>query len=187
MRPDGELPDAELLCRARGEPEAFGAFYRRHLASVLAFMHTRTGSREVAADLTAEVFASALQAVRSFDPDRGSADAWLYAIAKNTFRDSVRRGRVADRARRKLGFGRLELTEDDLSRVDELLDQAHGHTPASDALADLTPQTRRAVAARVLEDCDYDAIATELQCSPLVARKRVSRGLAALRARLDDR
>ena len=35
--------------------------------------------------------------------------------------------------------------------------------------------------ARVIDELDYDEIATALSCSELVVRKRVSRGLAQLR------
>jgi DNA-directed RNA polymerase specialized sigma24 family protein len=39
----------------------------------------------------------------------------------------------------------------------------------------------------VLDEQPYDVIAARLQCSELVARKRVSRGLAALREVMEDR
>src|SRR4051812_17532548 len=51
------LPDAELLRLTATAPEAFGAFYRRHVQAVLAYSRRRTGSAEIALDLTAEVFA----------------------------------------------------------------------------------------------------------------------------------
>jgi DNA-directed RNA polymerase specialized sigma24 family protein len=57
----GAKDDDALLGRfAAGEAEAFVAFYRRHLASILAFFLRRTGDPELTADLTAEVFAAAL-------------------------------------------------------------------------------------------------------------------------------
>ena len=43
---------------------------------------------------------------------------------------------------------------------------------------------REAIAARILEERDYPQIAAELECSELVVRKRVSRGLSRLRAAL---
>ena len=45
---------------------------------------------------------------------------------------------------------------------------------------------REAVRARVFDEQPYSAIAEQLQCSPLVARKRVSRGLATLRSIVVD-
>lgn len=46
--------------------------------------------------------------------------------------------------------------------------------------------TRGAVHARVIEERDYADIAQEMRCSEAVVRKRVSRGLAALRARMEE-
>jgi hypothetical protein len=43
--------DAELLVATAGEPEAFGAFYRRHVTAVLAYLISRTGRRDLAADV----------------------------------------------------------------------------------------------------------------------------------------
>ena len=48
-------------------------------------------------------------------------------------------------------------------------------------LAELPPDQREAVRARVLEDLDYGELAARLRVSPAVARKRVSRGLHSLR------
>ena len=41
--------------------------------------------------------------------------------------------------------------------------------------------------ARILEERDYEDIARELECSEMVVRKTVSRGLKALRKRMEDR
>ena len=177
-------PDAELLSAA--EPEAFGAFYRRHLPWVLRYLLGHACDRELAADLAGEVFASALMARERFDNQAESAEPWLQAIARNVLVDSVRRGRVEDRARRKLGIARLAITDDDLARVDELADQARGAAPASAALADLPPAQSDAIHARVLGGEDYDVIARRLNCSPAVVRQRVSRGLRAIRATLEE-
>src|SRR4051794_40594867 len=75
--------DDALLAATATDPEAFAAFYRRHLRAVLAFFLRRTGRRDLAADLAAETFAAALQAVPRYRPGTGSAKGWLFAIASN--------------------------------------------------------------------------------------------------------
>ena len=47
-------------------------------------------------------------------------------------------------------------------------------------------EERFAVRSRVLAERPYSEIATELQCSELVIRKRVSRGLARMREQLRE-
>ena len=56
--------------------------------------------------------------------------------------------------------------------------------PAIQALEALAPDQREAIEAHHLEERGYGEIAAELQCSESVVRKRVSRGLAALRVQL---
>ncbi len=123
---EDQRSDAELLAAAGREPEAFGVFYRRHVRSVLAYTLSRTRRPELAADLTAETFAVALQRGDSFDERRGPARAWLLSIASSKLVDAARRGQVEDRARRRLGIAPRELTDVDLERVEELADLGGG-------------------------------------------------------------
>jgi RNA polymerase sigma-70 factor (ECF subfamily) len=53
-------------------------------------------------------------------------------------------------------------------------------------LAELSREQRSLVTARVLEERSYDDIAGEHKLSQSAVRKRVSRGLASLRTRLQE-
>jgi RNA polymerase sigma-70 factor (ECF subfamily) len=179
-----ELSDNRLLELARKEPGAFAAFYARHGAPMLAYMARRVREPEVAADLTAEVFAAALEDAGRFDPARGSAAGWLYGIAHHKLADSIRSGQVEDRARRRLGVGALQVDDEDVERIHELagLDVA----AVNAALAQLPPAERAAIHARIVEERPYAEIAGDIETSALVVRKRVSRGLGRLRTILGD-
>lgn len=174
-----------LLLATPDDPEAFAAFYRRHVRAVLAYLLARTHRPEIAADLCAEVFAAALERPRAFDPRRGPARAWLLTMASSRLLDGVRRGRVEDRVRRRLGIAPRALTDRDLERIEELVDLSQG-LQASALVADLPSDQRAAVLARVVHERDYADIADQLQVSESVVRQRVSRGLAAVRTRLEE-
>jgi RNA polymerase sigma-70 factor (ECF subfamily) len=173
MRSDHELLSGIAGC----DGEAFSAFYRRHLPRVLAYLVRETGDREVAADLTAEVFAAVMLAARRYRPKHETAVPWLLGIARNTVGASRRRGRVEARARQRLGFEPIEFDELDLERTD---------ARASRLLESLPEPERDAVRARIVEERSYGEIAAELQCSELVVRKRVSRGLARMREQMKE-
>jgi RNA polymerase sigma factor (sigma-70 family) len=177
--------DGELLSAARsGDGGAFAVFYRRHLPAVVRLLLRETGDREVAADLAAEVFAAVFLSARRFR-SRGGASAWPWVrgIAMNKLRESRRRGRVEARARRKLGLEPEALEDVDLARVDEL---ASGRGLM--ALVDELPERQRAaVRARIVDEREYADIAGELECSEMVVRQHVSRGLSRLKGRLEDR
>lgn len=184
MRPRyDECSDEQLLAATTSEPNAFGEFYRRTYTGILAYARGRGLPREVAADLCAEVFAVALEQADRYDPHRGPPRAWLLSIAQSRLIDSFRRGRVEDGARRRLGMPDLVLTDEDLERVDALVDEQTVQE-TRELLAALPAEQREAVVARVVEEKGYGDIAAELRCSEAVVRKRVSRGLATLRTRL---
>jgi RNA polymerase sigma factor (sigma-70 family) len=177
--------DRELLSAIAGiDREAFSAFYRRHLAVVLAFFLRETRDPETAADLTAEVFATVMFAARRYEPQHETAVAWLIGIARNVLLASRRKRRVQDRARQRLRFEPLEFYDSDLERVLAIVDQGRGDLER--LVESLPADERDAVRARVVDERRYAEIATELRCSELVVRKRVSRGLGRLRAQIEE-
>jgi RNA polymerase sigma factor (sigma-70 family) len=176
--------DEELLARtARGDDEAFAAFYRRHLDPVVAYLRRRVPAPEHAFDLAAETFAVIALRPGEFRGD-GAATAWLYGIARNLLRSSLRAGRIEAGARRRLGAEPTPLDDADLVAVEERA--AAGSEALQAALAALPEPTRRALLARVVEEREYPQIAAELQCSEHVVRQRVHRGLAQMRASMGE-
>ena len=163
------------------DPAAFTAFYREHVRSVTGFFLHRTEDAELAMDLTAETFAEALAGRRRFDPDKGTAGMWLFGIARHRLARALERGRVEDRARRRLGMAPLVLDDEALERV-----EACREGRAVELLDGLPADQREAVRARVLEERSYGDIATRARTSEAVIRKRVSRGLAGLRTQMEE-
>ncbi len=173
--------DEDLL--AAHDPASFEQFYVRHVDGVLGFFARRTRDAELAADLTAETFAAALMGRRRFQPHAGAAGAWLFGIAIKKLADAQRHGYAERRACRRLGMERLELSDEDISRIDMLAED----TSASELLDQLGADQRRAIRAHVVDERSYAEIASHEQVSEAVVRKRVSRGLAAVRARMGAR
>lgn len=176
MRPLISFTDEELLLA--NTPEAFGEFYDRHAKPLAGFFARRTGDPEVAADLTAETFASAIVAQRRFDATRAPATAWLFVIAMRRLADYQRRGKVDRRVRRSLEIERRPVSAEDADLIRLLSD-----VTVSDLLSDLPVEQRDAVAAHVVDDRGYADLAAAGRTSEEVVRQRVSRGLATLRRR----
>ena len=181
VTPPDRDSDAELLAATPGDPAAFGRFYDRYEPAVAGYFLRRTRVPEVAADLTAEVFAAALDGAARYRPEGATAAVWLFAIAHNVLASSLRRGAVEARARARVGMAPIELRDESLAR----LNAADGERWVREMLDRLPVDQRDAVRARVLDERDYGDIARELRTSELVVRKRVSRGLAALRQRME--
>ena len=172
--------DAELLAASARVPEAFGVFYDRHIQAILAFFYRRTACPQTAADLAAETFAAAFAARHRYRDEGAPALAWLLGIARREFSAAVRRQRVRDRARRRLGMQRIELDDVSLERIEELADMASLRQAIDDALGSLTPKVAEAVSLRVALELPYAEIAKRIGCSEGAARVRVARGLNKL-------
>jgi RNA polymerase sigma factor (sigma-70 family) len=176
-----DATDDQLL--SARDAASFELFYCRHVDSLLGFFARRTRDPELAADLCAETFAAALAGRHRFRPEAGTAAAWLYGIGSNKLVDAQRRGYAERRARRRLGMERIELSDDDVARIERLAEAVDARV----LVERLAPDQRDAITAHVLEERSYDEIAAELNTSQAVVRKRVSRGLAAMRQRMGDR
>ena len=177
--------DAALLSAiAARDGAAFSVFYRRHVPAVLAYLMRETRDPETAADLAAEVFAAVLLAAGRYTEQTDSATPWVIGIARNKLLMSWRRGRVEARARHRLGFEAMPLSDGDL---DQIVAVAQGGSGSLLELVDTLPQDEQAaIRSRVLEERPYSEIATQLKCSEMVVRKRVSRGLARIREQLKE-
>jgi RNA polymerase sigma-70 factor (ECF subfamily) len=173
MTPLPDDDDALLARAAAGDADAFALFYRRHLGAIAHYLLRRTADSDVAADLTAEVFAAALL-------------AWLYGIAANKLRESLRRRRVEDEARRRLAWEPLPLEPDDLAALIEHAEESAADSAARAAIDSLPHDQRDAILAHVVEERGYAEIAADLECSESVVRQRVSRGLRALRVQIQE-
>ena len=179
--------DAELLRRARHDPQAFDAIYVRHARAIHGWL-ARHADDATAWELTAEAFAQAWVSRRRFRPDdSGSAGPWLHGIARNLHRQWARRHRVEAKAMRRLGIQlTVAPTAEDDDTLDRLLIEQLGDDLAS-SLDRLPPDQRAAIELRVLDELPYEEIARRLDCTTDTVRMRVMRGLRALNAELEGR
>jgi RNA polymerase sigma factor (sigma-70 family) len=185
MPDEAEDRDAALVAAVAARDEAaFTLLYRRFLPVVLRWCLRETRNREVAADLSSEVFAAALISARRYRLGQGTVLAWLLGIARNKLLESRRRKRVEDSARRRLRLEPVSLTDADLDRVEELASLDEEILALVQALPE---PLRQALSDRVIHERSYEEIAAELRCSQSVIRQRVSRALKSLRSQMEER
>ncbi len=84
--------DAELVTRAqRGEVNAIGWLYDRHRESIFRYLWARLDDRQLAEDLTGDVFLRMLDALPRYQMKGLPFRAWLYRIAHNLLIDHFRK------------------------------------------------------------------------------------------------
>src|SRR5206468_12578178 len=84
---------------ARTSPDAFAVLYRRYVARVHAFAFRRSGSREVAEEVTSATFERAWRAMPSFEWRGGGCKAWVFAIAARELAGWYRRNSRGNKPR----------------------------------------------------------------------------------------
>ena len=175
--------DAQLIRRAREDPDAFAELYLRHAHAVDRFLRARIPAG-VAPELTAETFAQAALSFRRFCDEReGSALPWLYGIAHNLVRTFHERQRAEQRARARLGMP-LHSYDLDIEDAGDRLDAERLAPELGEALHALPLSQRQALELRVHDDLSYAQVAVALGCSEVAARIRVTRALSSLSRRL---
>ena len=78
-----QLPDGEVIERAKSDPEAFGLLYQRFVDRIYNYIYYRVGNHSDAEDLTARTFQRALANVGNFESRGVPVSAWFYRIAHN--------------------------------------------------------------------------------------------------------
>jgi RNA polymerase sigma factor (sigma-70 family) len=166
----------EQLARAqRGDRAAFDELVRALHGRVFGYARRALGDEEKAVEVAQETFVRAWRYRASFDPQAGSARAWLFAIAANRVREAARaRGVTAvpldDEVDLPAGDG------------DALAALARGalRDEVARAVDALPPEQREVVSLKYLADLSYEEVARALGCSVGAAKMRALRARDAL-------
>ena len=92
-----EFDPARLIIRvaASQDRDAFAELFEHYAPRVKAMMMRRGASRDRADDLAQETLIRLWRKAAQYDPERATASAWVYTIARNISVDVVRRERRA--------------------------------------------------------------------------------------------
>lgn len=140
-----------MKCQA-GETEAFGVLYDRYIERIYRFVFYKTFSKEIAEDITSDVFVKALEKIHSYSPERGTFSSWLYRVARNSVIDHYRTRKTT------LPFEE-EFDAPMNDRTEEKLDASETLAQISKYLKTLTPRQQEIVTLRIWEERSYREIA----------------------------
>ncbi|HEV7567336.1 MAG TPA: sigma-70 family RNA polymerase sigma factor [Microbacteriaceae bacterium] len=158
----GEEEEAALVRRATaGDEVAFARLVERYGPPILSLCLASTLDREVAEELSQDVFVRAWQGLAAFRAD-AAFSTWLFAIARNACLDAARRRRARPRTERL----------DDWSGA--IATETQNAKPVLVAAARLSPPLRVALLMREIQGLSYEEIA-ELQDVPIgTVRSRIA-------------
>ncbi|MGH2930253.1 MAG: RNA polymerase sigma factor, partial [Solirubrobacteraceae bacterium] len=167
-------PTAADDARWATDPDAFEAFYREHVDAVERFVARRVGDRELAADLTADVFVAAIESAETYRAGRGAPVAWLFGIAQLTVASRLRRDGRERQATTRLR-GRELLDVDDVARIDDRLAAEQQSRRLYCAMGQLPAGERAVLELVALDELSLADAARALQILPVTARVRFYR------------
>ena len=166
-----ELPAMGSDARA---PAAFDALYRQTFPRVYAYVASLLRDRSAAEEVTAQAFERAYRRRRSFRPRRGTAEAWLFGIARNAALDELRRQKRT---------ARLEEHQADAlaTTVDDEADDALTRQTVRAALGRLEPRERDLIALKLAAGLSNGEIARVLGLSESNVGTKLHRAIERLR------
>ena len=172
-----KLSDAQLVEQYRaGDNEAIKFLISRHVRSIYNFIYRFAGNSHDAEDITQEAFVKVWRHIAKYDPQQ-EFRGWLFAIARNTALDWLRK-------KRPLTFADFENETGENALADTLVDPAllpnelamqTDDTQAVNALlGGLSPRYREVLALRYNDQLTFDESSKKLG-SPLDTVKSQSR------------
>src|SRR5438874_2161536 len=173
--------ETALLECASGSRSAVGQIYAREKDQLRAIAHRIVRDKSRAEDVIHDAFAQILRYANNFDPARGSARGWIYAIVRNTALN------IQENARRELA-----LEEDALNAICERGQSVPN--PAScipdsmtlrTMLDELEPNRRASLLLAIIDGRTHEEIAEYLQAPVGTVKAWIRRELMAMRRQLE--
>lgn len=166
-----------VLLAKDGDQTAFGALYNEYIRKIYDFIYFKTLNKEIAEDLTSQVFLKILKHISNFKSDNFSA--WLYTIARNT---------VIDHYRSDKNYKNIEDCWD-LADSGDLVAEADTELLMSKvrvAMKKLSVSDRELLTMRLWSDMTFKEIAFNLQKNEPAVKMAFSRALQKLRGEISS-
>jgi len=170
------VPESSLTAEAARA----GLLYERYSSRILGYCRNRLRSREEAEDAVQHTFLNAYRSLRGGVVPHAEA-AWLFKIAANV---------CHERRRSAWRRSRIEAVSDDGELREAVAPPTSVHDELAglaDALAQLTPNQRRAILLREWQGLSYREIAAELETTEAAVETLLFRARRSLARKLDRR
>lgn len=175
----GILPT--LLSKARGgEQAAFTELYNLYFKKIYRFIYFRVSHKEVAEDLTEDVFVKVFAKLSSLEAD-ASFEGWLYQIARNTVIDYYRDKKIL------VNLDEVENTLEYESNVIDLLELEEQQKVLLSLIKELGQEQQIVLKLKFFENLDNPEIAELLHKSEGAIRVIQHRAIAKLQSLIQER
>lgn len=180
--------DSLLRCFQGGDNKALGVLFRRYERPLVEFLFRMSGNREVAQDLTQDVFVRVMLHSQGF---RGNAkvSTWLFAIAKNCCLSYLRHKKVVDRriqqeGESEEGFSWMEKVASSAPSPERCAQTQQEFSQVVGAIRALNQEQQQVLVMREAFEYAHNEIAEKLSCPENTVKTRAFRALGHVRKAL---
>ena len=159
---------------------SIGTIYEKSRLEIFRYLYYRVGDKQVAEDLTSEVFVRMIRSIQEYRSKNASIEAWLYQIARNLAIDHFRKMRVRDHVSLE------DNLMDDKESVDETIENNLTSDTLVKALALLNDDQREVIVLRFVNSLPIAQVAQLMHKSEDAIKGLQRRGLTALRETLTE-
>ena len=165
----------------RGSAEAFEQLYNENRSRVYALALRMCGNEQDALDVSQEAFLKAYRSLESFRGDCAFS-TWLYRLTANAATDLLR----SRKSGKLLSLEALQEREegfdppDDALTPEEETEKRETFSELSEALMQLSEDSRKILLLREMSGMSYGELAAELQLEPGTVKSRLNRARARL-------
>jgi RNA polymerase sigma-70 factor (ECF subfamily) len=180
--------DEEIINKYKeGERESFKLLVLRYTSSIFNFV-SRLSDRENAKDITQDTFIKAWKKISKFDPGKASFKTWLFAIAKNTAMDFLRKKKTLvftemPTLKNEISFEETVADEDILP--DKVLEKIQNKEMLDTVLEKLSIEEREIISLHYQEDMTFEVIGQILGIPINTAKSKHRRALIKMRSLLE--
>jgi RNA polymerase sigma-70 factor (ECF subfamily) len=185
--------EALMLAHGEGDEAAFAELLRRHERGILNYTFRMVQNRQIAEELTQEVFVALVRNARRYQPT-AKFTTYLYTIASNIVSKEWSRRKCRPRLFSLSHWSRddddhddpLERLGDERANVETAFERGEVSAAVNDALRELPEHQREAFVLRRFQDLSYEEIADITSVPIGTAKSRVVRAERALRPLLEQ-
>jgi len=164
--------EAELIEKARSDPNAFITLYEYYLPHLYRYSYYRTKSKQEAEDVVSQTFLNAMENMAGFEQKGIPFGHWLYRIAGNIIYHGYKR------ITREKNLLKHSLSAD-IEIAPEQMDLLR-------FLHELPEAQQQVLTLRYIQDLSIRDVARIINRSEGAVKQLAQRGLRAMRERMDD-
>lgn len=179
--PIGKWNEEELIKQAQDDLSKFEPIFDRYFDRVFAFVFSRTNNRQIAEDLTSQIFLKILQALPRYK-NKGTFAAWVFKIARNTlityYRSPFHKTTISLNEFDAIEFHQQGHSHEASTNIDRLIDLERG-------LKQLSTKDQELLSLRFAASLTYKEIGEIKGKKPGAIKMAIHRILRKLKGRME--